>query len=208
MNDRVLIKTAGRTGSHVIAQQQAERLGIRKVWHNHDAPLEQLHAMQGPCVLHDHTKIIPPDSNRWNLIVSLRRSVYDQAVSYCIAKQTNNFGHAPASEGEFILDDELFLISLKNFKVVNYYWELIAQLYRWQSVQTIYWEDLQPLDREYTWNYPAASRDRVVNHDQLREISQKYVDNHNWAIDIAVEQAAEYIGTIGRVAARALLVGD
>jgi hypothetical protein len=205
---RTLIKTAGRTGSHVIAQQEMERLGVDHLYHNNDHPLEYLYALEGPCVVHDHTKMVPPDSRNWDLIVSLRHSVYDQAVSYCIAKQTQNFGHAPAADGEFIIDPELFLITLKNYKVVNYYWRLLAELYRWHSVRTIYWEDMLPLDREYPLNYPAASRDRVVNHDHLRELAQKYIDNHNWAIDIATEQARQHIGFVSREAARAILVGD
>lgn len=208
MSDRVLIKTAGRTGSHVIAQQEMERLGVDHLYHNHDEPLERLYALPGPVVLHDHTKQVPPNSREWDLIVSVRRSVYDQAVSYCIAKATDNFGHAPASDGEFIVDPDLFLISLKNFKVVNYYWQLLAELYEWRSVRTVYWEDQLPLDREYTNNYPAADRSRVVNHSQLKLLAQRYIDNHNWAIDVAADQAAQHIGTIGRVAARAILVGD
>lgn len=206
--DRVLIKTAGRTGSHVIAQQEMERLGVTYLWHMGEpkSTPEMLYAMDGPCVLHDHTKYIPPDADRWDLIVSLRHNVYDQAISYCIARQTNNWGDRPADDGDFVIDDELFLITLKNFKVVNFYWELIARMYKWKSIRRIYWEDMLPLDREYTLlNYPAADRNRVVNHDFLREISQKYIDNHNWAIDEAADMAAQYIGTIGRVAARALL---
>ena len=205
---RILIKTAGRTGSHVIAQERAERLGLGRIYHNHDAPIEELYQLAAPVVLHDHTLNIPSNSQDWHLIASLRRSVYDQAVSYCIAKATENFGHAPAADGEFIIDDELFLITLKNYKVVNYYWQLIAQLYTWGSVEIVYWEDLLPLARTYDWNHPSAGNNRVVNHDQLREISQKYIDNHNWAIDLAAERASRYTGTIGRVAARALLIGD
>ena len=205
---RTLIKTAGRTGSHVIAQQEMARLGVDYLYHNHEMPTERLYALPGPVVVHDHTKTIPSDADRWDLIVSLRRSVYDQAVSYCIAKQSNNFGHAPAPDGDFVLDDELFLITFKNFKVVNYYWQLIARMYTWQSVREVYWEDLLPLDREYTMNHPAADRSRVVNHAQLQSISAKYESNHNWAIDQACEVAEQHIGVLGRVAARSLLIGD
>lgn len=203
---RTLIKTAGRTGSHVIAQLEMERLGVDYLYHNHEQPLERLYALPGPVVVHDHTKMIPSDADKWDLIVSLRRSVYDQAVSYCIAKQSQNFGHAPAPDGDFIIDDELFLITFKNFKVVNYYWKLLAALYNWHSVREIYWEDLLPLDRAYTLNHPAADKSRVVNHDQLQELSQRYADNHNWAVDQAVELAEKHIGVLGRVAARALVV--
>ena len=205
---RTLIKTAGRTGSHVVAQQEMARLGVDYLYHNDEMPTERLYALPGPVVVHDHTKIIPSDADRWDLIVSLRRSVYDQAVSYCIAKQSENFGHAPAPDGDFVLDDELFLITFKNFKVVNYYWQLIARMYTWKSVREIYWEDLLPLDREYTLNHPAADRSRVVNHQQLQELSAKYDANHNWAIDQACEVAQQHIGLLGRVAARALLIGD
>ena len=208
MRDRILIKTAGRTGSHVLAQQHGERLNLLRTIHNHDYPAEELYSLQGPVVVHDHTMNVPDNAQEWDLVVSLRRSVYDQAVSFCIAKSTDNFGHAPARSGEYIIDDELFLITLKNYKVVNYYWQLIAQLYSWRSVETVYWEDLQPLDRTYGWNHPSAGNNRVVNHDQLQALAQKYLDNHNWAIDQAAHRATRYIGTIGRVAARALLVGD
>jgi len=210
VNNKVLIKTAGRTGSHVIAQQELERLNMdmSNFYHNHDQPLERLYALPGPILLHDHTKMVPANSPEWDLIVSTRHSVYDQAVSFCIAKATNNFGHAPASEGEFIIDPDLFLISLKNFKVVNYYWQLLAELYTWRSVRTVYWEDLLPLDRTYPMNYPAASRDRVVNHDHLTRLARRYIDNHNWAIDQAVAQAKQYIGSIDRAAARELLIQE
>lgn len=205
---RTLIKTAGRTGSHVVAQQEMARLGVDYLHHNHEMPTERLYALPGPVVVHDHTKTIPSDADRWDLIVSLRRSVYDQAVSYCIAKQSENFGHAPAPDGDFVLDDELFLITFKNFKVVNYYWQLIARMYTWNSVREIYWEDLLPLDREYTLNHPAADRSRVVNHAQLQDLSNKYAENHNWAIDQACDLAERHIGMLGRVAARSLLIGD
>jgi hypothetical protein len=62
------------------------------------------------------------------------------------------------------------------------------------------------LDRAYTLNHPAADKSRVVNHDQLQELSQRYADNHNWAVDQAVELAEKHIGVLGRVAARALVV--
>lgn len=193
---RTLIKTAGRTGSHVIAQQEMERIGVDHLYHNNDEPLERLYALPGPIVLHDHTKLIPPDSHKWDLIVSVRHSVYDQAVSYCIASATNNFGNAPASEGEFIVDVDLFIEKLKEFKTVNYYWLLLANLYKWNSVRIVYWEDQLPLDREYPLNYPAADKSKVVNHEQLTALAEKYIVNHNWAIDVAAEWAAEYIGYI------------
>lgn len=207
---RTLIKTAGRTGSHVVAQQEMARLGVGHLYHNHDMPLEQLYALDGPCVVHDHTRIIPPDSDRWNLIVSVRRNVYDQAVSFCVAKSINNFGHAPAPDSEFIVDPDQFLISLKNFKVTNYYWLLLAEIYRWHSVRIIYWEDLLPLDREYTLNYPAVDRSRVVNHTDLQPLAQRYIDNHNWALETACEQLEDYLGINYRISvdrARQLVLG-
>lgn len=202
---RTLIKTAGRTGSHVIAWQELERLGIDQLYHNHDLPPQELYQLAGPCVVHDHTKTVPNNSRDWDLIVSLRRSVYDQAISYCMARATNNFGHAQAADGDFIIDDELFLISLKNFKVVNYYWQLMAAATEWNSVRTVYWEDLLPLDRAYTRNHPGADHSRVVNHDQLRTIAQRYCDNHNWAIREACEQAQQQIGTITERKAREII---
>jgi hypothetical protein len=205
--NRVLIKTAGRTGSHVIAWQEVERLGIDYLHHNDvDGTPDQLYTLQGPCVVHDHTKYVPSDSSEWDLIVSLRRDVYAQAASWCIANATNNFGHAPAADGEFILDPERFIISLKNFKVVNYYWHLLAKFYNWHSVRVVYWEDLLPLDRTYPRNHPGASHDRVVNHTVLRELTQKYIDNHNWAIAQAIDMAQQYIGRIDRGQARRILV--
>ena len=210
MNNRILIKTAGRTGSHVIGQQELERIGAdwSQFYHNHDLSPEELYQLAAPVVVHDHTMTVPKNSKEWDLIISVRRSIYDQAVSFCIAKQSENFGHAPAPDGDFIIDDDLFLRTLKNFKVVNYYWLLIAELVEWNSTRIVYWEDCLPLDREYPMNYPAADRRRVVNHPQLQSLAQKYIDNHNWAIDLASERAQTHIGTIGRVAARALLVGD
>lgn len=206
MNNRILIKTAGRTGSHVVAWQELERLGIEELHHNGDQPLERLYALPGPCVVHDHTKNVPSDSDRWDLIVSLRRDVYAQAVSFCIAKATENFGHAPAADGEFILDPELFIISLKNFKVVNYYWHLLAHCYTWRSTRVVYWEDMLPLDKTYTRNHPGADHSRVVNHDVLGELAQRYIDNHNWAINEAATMAQEFIGSISHKQARRILV--
>jgi len=210
--NKILIKTAGRTGSHVIAQQKMSQLGITesqgRFYHNQDLPPQELYTLEAPVVVHDHTMTVPQNSHEWDLVVSVRRSVYDQAVSYCIAKQSENFGHAPAPDGDFIIDDDLFVRTLKNYKVVNYYWLLIAELIQWRSTEIIYWEDCLPLDRDYPMNYPAADKNRVVNHPQLMNLAERYVQNHNWAIDLAAERAAQHIGTIGRVAARALLVGD
>ena len=121
--NRVLIKTAGRTGSHVLAQQEMRRLGVEYLHHvNIDGTAEQMYALDGPCVVHDHTRMIPSDSDRWNLLVSVRRSVYDQAVSYCIANATNNFGDKPAADGDFIVDPDLFMDCLIKFKELNYFW--------------------------------------------------------------------------------------
>lgn len=207
---RTLIKTAGRTGSHVIADQEMDRLGIDYLHHmNIDGTAEQLYAQPGPIVLHDHTRYIPPDSDRWDLIVSVRRNIYDQAVSYCIAEQTNNFGEHPASQGEFVLNENLLLECVQKFKELNYFWILIAEFFPWHSVRIQYWEDMLPLDRAYTrLNYPAADRSRVVNQDYLRAYVQQYLDNHNWAIERAIRAAERYIGIIPQNVARQILCGD
>jgi len=207
--NRVLIKTAGRTGSHVIAQQEMKRLDLNHLHHmNIDGTHEQLYAHQGPIVLHDHTRYIPSDSDRWDLIVSVRRDIYAQGVSYCIAEQTKNFGDRPAAEGEFVIDENLLVECVRKFKELNYFWILIAEFFPWHSVRIQYWEDMLPLDQEYTLNYPAADRSRVVNQDYLKSYVQQYLDNHNWAIERAVQSASEYIGCIPQNVARQILCGD
>ena len=207
---RVLIKTAGRTGSHVIAHEELERVGIDYLHHmNIDGTSELLYALPGPIVLHDHTRLIPPDSDRWDLIVSVRRNIFDQAVSYCVAEQTKNFGDRPATQGQFVINENLLLDCVKKFKELNYFWLLIAEYFPWQSVRVVYWEDRLPLTRTYTHlNHPAADRTGVVNQQYLRNYVQQYLDNHNWAIEAALRSAERYIGIIPQGVARQILCGD
>lgn len=207
---RTLIKTSGRTGSHVIAHQELERLEIDYLHHmNIDGTSEQLYAQPGPIVLHDHTRLIPPDSHDWDLIVSVRRNIYDQAVSFLIADATNNFGDRPATQGEFVLDENRLIECVEKFKELNYFWILIANFFAWKSVRIVYWEDQLPLDREYTLlNYPAADRRGVVNQGYLHSYVRHLLENHDWAIERAIASAERWIGIISPAVARQILVGD
>lgn len=144
---RVVIKAAGRTGSHLIAGHLFENMGIvnerGEFLRGTETPVDRLDPLHFEQVLvHDHTRVLPHTSREWDLVISRRRNLVDQAVSAEIANHYNNWGGTPVTDTTpWDIDPATFVPQLINYATYDRYVGNYRQ-FPWRSVREIFYEDL------------------------------------------------------------------
>jgi len=189
---KFLIKTIGRTGSHIIVNWLLDHQGHgAEYWNTKSNPPHQFESKihKRVAVIHDHTDWIPTDAGDYVMIVSLRRDVFDQICSFVVAVQTGFFvkyGPQPVPEGGFTVRwDQLMGYWYQGIKPRYDLYHAWSQLHPWRQVETVYYEDLRahalaphPLDSVRSvpegsmwhrsepspWHFPTVIRD----YSQLR----------------------------------------
>ena len=76
---KILIKTAGRTGSHIITDW------LRN-YHQFETVLDEFYNnQQTNIVVHSQLDFIPDDPHNWIFVSSKRKNLFDQAISRHVA---------------------------------------------------------------------------------------------------------------------------
>ena len=208
---RYLVKTAGRTGSHLITAHLSSMLNIpyRSVTMD-QMPIESMdHTKITHAVMHDHTKNIPQHTTAWCLVVSSRRDIYSQALSAGIAVHHKNFGHCTVQDtSEFEIDPERYTRQLLNYATYNYYARLLAQQLPWHSVHEIYHEDFihnpdhlvqqfggTQLDYNQATSHPGLSHHCVSNRKHLFKLGRQVLDSeYSRTVQLACEWFELFVG--------------
>ena len=119
-----LIKTPGRTGSHIFTDY------LRKNSSNR--------------VDHCQTMWIPNNTENWTCILSKRRNWFDMACSRVITSCTRQYGPYKIKKNLKISTDIESLIESAGY-AKNWYttFEAQSKKYNWKTIYTIYYEDLK-----------------------------------------------------------------
>ena len=208
---RYLVKTAGRTGSHLITAHLSSMLNMpyRSVTVD-QMPIESMdHTKITHAVMHDHTRNIPQHTTAWCLVVGLRRNICSQALSACIAAHHKNFGRCAVQDtSEFEVDPKRYTGQLLNYATYAHYAVLLTQQLPWHSVHEIYYEDFihnpnylvqqfggTQLDYSQGTTHPGRSHHCVSNRQHLLELGkQQLMHNHTRTAQLAREWFELFVG--------------
>lgn len=151
-------------------------------------------------VLHDHTTWIPPDTENWNLIYTVRADKIAQTISSVFAETIGEYlleglGKAVYTDTKidpFTIDRDLVIV--KHRKRQQYEQNLSKLIYskKWKTTNLIYYEDLIQVSPEIIShmlriNYdkekckwqeqknPRSVKDYVINYNEIYEaLLQKF----------------------------------
>lgn len=174
---KFLIKTPGRTGSHIITDFLSYN-NTNKIKH------EQLYK-------------VPTNPEEWTFVLSKRRNWFDIACSRVITSYTKQFGPYNIKKKLKVVTDIESLIDSAGY-TKNWYntFEAQSKNYKWKSIYIIYYEDikadkslLKKLDNSIE-NYdfkksmisPYKFKDVIVDYDNLKNqfiLWQHEVGLHN-----------------------------
>jgi hypothetical protein len=121
---KFLIKTPGRTGSHIIT--------------------DFLSYNNKNFIKHEQLYKVPPNPEEWIFVFSKRRNWFDMACSRVITSHTKQYGPYNLKENLQVKTDIESLIDSAGY-AKNWYntFKVQSQTYNWQDVYIIYYEDIK-----------------------------------------------------------------
>ena len=121
---KYLIKTPGRTGSHIIT--------------------DFLSYNNKNFIKHEQLYKIPPNPEEWIFVFSKRKNWFDMACSRVITSYTKQYGPYNLKGNLKVKTDIESLIDSAGY-AKNWYttFEVQSQKYNWQAVYIIYYEDIK-----------------------------------------------------------------
>lgn len=142
------IKSAGRAGSNIVweyLQHATRALPL----HTRSHTLQEIRILannqaliEGNTVVHDHTDAVPYPEHKWHLVRVQRRNTWAQALSWAIAKRTQEYWHYNDSAPEPFHLEWSTVENLHNYILqTNSLHSAQAEL-KWASVHLLYYEDI------------------------------------------------------------------
>lgn len=168
-----LIKTPGRTGSHII--------------------LSFLETTENNHVVHSQDFWCPENTEEWDLILSKRRNSFDHACSRIVASHTQQWGpyNDVSKDLKITPDFEYIMVSCSNSVLTYETHNQMAKKYTWKNVYTFYYEDiinddssLKMLDSTGTTGLkkdmksPHNYKEIITNYSELKkefEVWEKFI---------------------------------
>ena len=175
--NKILLKTSGRTGSHLILDY-FEFIGHKVMFTANTAPItlyeygitEQLVSITNT-IVQCHLKEMPKDTHKWDLIFNKRHDLICQTLSSIIARQTNVW-HVDAKAEQFKVEESFVKQELIKHMAYNTYMDLVCKHVEWKSVTVIEMEDIITNPR----NIP-----RLLGKDDVYKSSWEHL-NHKKAM--------------------------
>jgi len=144
--NKVLLKTSGRTGSHLILDY-FESIGFKSMFTATDETdklyqygLTELVLPLDKTIVQCHLKNIPKETKEWNLIYNKRHDIVCQTLSSIIARHTNVW-HGVANVVPFTVSEKTVKKELVTHIAFNYYMDLVCNTVPWKSVHILEMED-------------------------------------------------------------------
>jgi hypothetical protein len=137
---KILVKTAGRSGSHIITDYLANYYNFSVVLDEHYAP-----SNYGRTVVHSQLDFIPDDPENWIFVNSKRKSLFDQAISRRVGvhtKQWTEYTKIP-KKNEVVYDFVSLLDSIGGITYTNDYHDYLSKKYKWKNTFTFFYEDIK-----------------------------------------------------------------
>ena len=119
-----LVKTPGRTGSHIITLF--------------------LESNKNNKVVHSQDNWSPKNTLEWNLILSKRKNWFDHACSKIVSAHTQQYGPYDNVSKDLRMtpDFEYIMVSCGHSFLLYETYKKMAKKYTWKNVYTVYYEDI------------------------------------------------------------------
>lgn len=166
---KCLIYTSGRSGSHILTHFFRSCSKFQKV-------------------VHSQEYYIPDDTENWILVISLRRSRWDQLCSKFVSSATREYGPYSIENPDVTLDIESLIDTTGGIIMFEKLSKYIGYQHVWKSVHTIYKEDIthQFLEEQFgvssttsfTQEYtsPHNYQKCITNYDEMKkEYEEKWL---------------------------------
>ena len=203
MPKRILILSKGRTGSHMLLdsfrrlQVVTGKLGPDNGFDNLNHMLDRYRENDIAVHAHDLTQDVRDNSHGLDLVLNLRKNMFDQAVSHMIAVNSGNY----CDYNNRVSKMHISFDSIKIF-IEYLYTETCKTIYecnrlKWKSTRIIYYEDFInnvdayiennfKLDYRIDWHEskprsfkrPYDYSDLIINYQQLYKDFRKWKKQH------------------------------
>lgn len=188
---RILLKTSGRTGSHLLLNKY-EQKGYKVYFTATDKPsalyeynlTESLFPFNFNFIVQCHLKQLPEQTQDWDLIVNTRGDVTSQVCSSIISHHTDVWhGVADLSE-KIVVDKQTIKREVIRHVSYNTYMKYATKFLPWQSVTYVSMEQLLKEDWSHVEDKKSIKyEDAIEDYDNVR----KFITNcHARYTDIAV----------------------
>jgi|TARA_B110000858_G_scaffold197674_1_gene260229 hypothetical protein len=183
MGNRKIIKTSGRTGSHLLLSDY-EQMGYTKKYTTDKKlfwEMEGAWAKGLDYVVQDHLLAHPADVSAWDLIYSYREDMASQVISSFIAKSTGVWRN---ESGQHIPTDKLSMSDedIKSEAMIHLVFKeymIKSATMNWASVEVISMEKLLENNYEHKSKWISiAHSDAINNIDEHRRRVQACLDEN------------------------------
>lgn len=193
--NKILLKTSGRTASHLLLDQYALK-GMRTMYTS-TSEISKLYEYEVTekivpltnIIVQCHLKTMPVNTQEWDLIINTRSDIVGQTLSSIIARKTNTW-HSVADISEPIdIDKRMIKEEVIKHIAFKFYMELIANYLPWKSTEYISmeqilemgeWDRLDHNDWQHLDSYKSINHaDAVNNLSEVRDNIQQSIEKYS-----------------------------
>lgn len=178
---RVLLKTSGRTGSHLLLDEY-EQKGFRVYFTATDKPnalyeydiTESFFPFDFNFIVQCHLKQLPARTEDWDLIINNRGDIVSQISSSIISHSTDVWHGVADIKEKIIADKQIIKREVIRHVSYNTYMKNVAKYFPWKSVSTISMEQILEKDWSHIEHKKAIKyEDAIDDYANVR----KYIAN-------------------------------
>jgi hypothetical protein len=204
MNQCIIIKSIGRSGSHIVRKHLIQHGFKDQEYHScHFQPYDLKlwkqvirTLIQHDTVVHTHSIYNPKNSKDWICVLVERRSTFDTICSYLIVDKTQAYiNYENVNIEPFVVDLDIFYYHYYNILFRQTKLTKAVNSVKWKKIIKLYYEDIinEPLYLDthlpYIGNYkykqypnfqksPFSHRDYIINYDELVENFKNILTNN------------------------------
>ncbi len=178
---KVLLKTSGRTGSHLLLDKY-EKEGHRVYFTaTHDTKslyeydlTESLIPFNFDFIVQCHLMQLPKDTSQWDLIFNVRGDMISQICSSIIAHHTDVWHGVAEIKEKIVVDKHTIKQQVIKHVSFNTYMKYVCEYLPWKSIQRISTEEI--LQEDWThleYKKSIKHEDAIDDYENVR----KYVAN-------------------------------
>jgi len=174
---RILLKTSGRTGSHLLLDKY-EKQGY-KVYFTATPDTKSLYEygvtesifpFKFDFIVQCHLKQLPVDTHNWDLVISTRDDVVAQICSSIISHQTNVWHGVAKMPNKIVVNKNIIKREVLRHVSYNTYMKYVCEHLPWNSVQKITMEELLKEDWQHLEHKKSINhKDAIDDYDNIKK---------------------------------------
>ena len=179
---KILLKTSGRTASHLLLDWYALK-GIRPMYTStseasklYEYEVTEKIVPLTNIVVQCHLKTMPVDTQEWDLIINTRNDLVGQTLSSMIARKTNVWHSVADVRKPIDIDKHMIKGEVIKHVAFKFYMELIANYLPWKSIEYVSMEQILEMsnwDRLDHSNFRHLDSYKSINHaDAVNNLSE------------------------------------